>query len=140
MIKLQNFLEKFNKVDISQDQDLYWQYYEHKDLFSWWNSPCGIEYNGKFKFHRTHDEIKEIAKKLTPYVITGEIPGFKYKSDKTPSLPEYADKLPPVFVYCKDKKKEDVVLILRNEGINDFVWIEDNRSALELQASQHFGK
>lgn len=133
--KIRDFIASFNRVDSMMDSANYWQYHQHENALSWLSA--GPEYDGKFKFQRTHEEIKEIEARLLPYVENGSLIGFKYKSDKTPMDLKYAGQLPPVFVYCKNKGKPQTAAILHSEGIHDMIWIDDNRSALELEAAHY---
>ncbi len=122
-----SLISRFNRRDAYTEQD-YWEIREHRNILKEIFWPTSIEYDGKYVFKRTHEELKEIDERLAPYITNGDIKLMKFKSDKTPQPEEFKDKLPVMIVYSKDKEKQKIEDILKKEGVNDYFWMHDDQS------------
>jgi hypothetical protein len=121
-----------NKIEI--DDDGYRTHYYRCGLTL---DPFIIEYDWKFKIHRTHQEIKDIILKLIKLLENKTIDWFKLKNNKTPNVDKYKDVLPPIFVFCKNRKKEWILNQLQKIW-KDREWIKDNRWYFELEMSKRW--
>ncbi len=59
------------------------------------------------------------------------------KNDKTPNEDKYKNVLPPIFIYCKNKKKKYILNEL-NEIWTDWEWIKDNIWYFELEMEKRW--
>lgn len=122
--------EKYKRV-ISHI-DGYWIYAEHSSPINDILNPFGPDYDGKWVVRMPFDELEDLSNRLTKYVKSGEIIATKYKDPKTPMSEEHINDVPPLFVYSKNRNKEQSKRILEKENAPDLVWIEDGRSTQEM--------
>ena len=108
----------------------YWVGYVRTGLLSDMSLADYQSYNGKYKVHRTFDQIDELVPHLIELLKAKKISCFKYKSRDTPIKPKYADKLPPVFIYTWKKRRANVDADLDRLGLEDRVWIDDTKQRI----------
>lgn len=130
--KVKKFLTN-TKIETQDDG-----YRTHYYRFGLTLDPFTIEYDWKFKTHKTHEQIKTIIPKLIILLKNKVIDWFKFKNDKSPNDKKYKDVLPPIFIFCKDKKKDFILEKLKKIWIDDREWIKDNRSFVELEMAKRW--
>ena len=111
----------------------YWVAYLRSGILSDLEWADYQSYDGKYKVHRTFDEIDSLVPHLVQLLREGKIRCFKHKSRETPIDPRYADKLPPIFIYLYKKKRDQVEADLDALGLEDRAWIDDKRTALDFE-------
>ncbi|MEK6936311.1 MAG: hypothetical protein AABW67_05985 [Nanoarchaeota archaeon] len=122
--------QRINKEKLNKG---YWIAYTRTGLLNDISLTDTQDYDGKYKVHRTFEQIEALVPNLIELLRNKRISGFKYKSRDTPICPDYADKLPPLFIYLKERQIPEISSNLNNLGLEDKVWINDTRTALDFQ-------
>jgi len=114
---------------VSEWHDADWHYIQPEGILT-----GSSRYDGKFLVRRTHEEIAELAPSLTDMVRQRRIPELKFLRSEA-RVPElFEGEVPPMFFYGRKKKdKERIGIALDELGLKDRVWVEDRRTALELE-------
>lgn len=87
-----------------------------------------LEHWGKWVIMGSREELDELAKKLDPYVETGDIPCIKY--DRT-RLNQLGFQEHVMCVYCDNRNREEVWKILAGEGVKIKAWFYE-RETIEM--------
>lgn len=112
-------IDKLGGIEESGQFGDYWHTVEYA-------GPFRGEYDGKFCYTSSPEDLTHDAELLLPFVRKNKIIGFKYRtSENKPDDPFYGQS-PAMLVYTTNKRKERVLEILKSIGITNPTWIDDS--------------